>query len=447
MVFEGRALDEISDAEIANLVDAHTPEQQDLEFKATFENRKSPARMELLRDIVAMANGGGGYLIIGIHDDGCGRADRFAESRLMSNSESMIQSIRSLCHDHIAERIEGIEIRGRNVTGNTVILVRIPISARRPHMVTRDRRTDFVVRVEDGKREMSLAEIREAFVNEPTGMRLDSMDARLSHLVRVLGYDQRKKELTEISQAHVSDALARLDDGRLLADFMRERFETEVGESPFLWLGATPVTPRQHLIEVDEPDIISMLSTPPGSRRSGWNMAGLDHSHQRSLTGVELGTKGYEYLEVFENGHLEFWTPLDDHFCWRQSEEERKVRPRLYPYPVVEYPVSFLRLAEALLGGAGYSEEIMIQLEYRNAAGYILRPGQPGHFDFDSPLVGSTPFAGPHLLVGPIRVPGTPTFQPDEVALYVLKVVYRAFGIGAEGIPFRDSDGTFSFGE
>ena len=444
MIFEGRPVDEISDEEIAQLVKAHVSERQHLEFKATFEYRDAATRMELLRDVVSMANGGGGYLVFGVRDDGRGQAQSFVDQALMNRADSMIKSIRSLCHDHIAERIEGIEIRRRNVNGNTVIIVRIPISGRRPHMVTLNHRTDFAIRVEDGKREMSLGEIREAFLNEPIGLRLDNMDAILSDLVRTLTHGQRKKELTEASQTHVSDALVRSDDGPVLAEVLRERFENEVGETPFLWLGATPVAPRQRLIAVDDPEILSMLSTPPGSRRSGWNMAGLDHSRRWSLTGVELGIKEYRYLEVFDNGHLEFWTPLDDRFCRKQSEEERRVRPRLYPYPVVEYPVSFLRLAAALLGSAGYSEEVLIQLEYRNASGYILPPGQPEHFDFDSPLDPSTPFAGRHLLVGPIRVPGT--FKPDEVAFDLLKVVYQGFGVEVGGIPFRDSDGTFSFG-
>ena len=213
-----------------------------------------------------------------------------------------------------------------------------------------------------------------AFVSEPIGMRLDIMDARISDLVQTLTQDQKTKELIEASQTGLSDALVRSEDGHVLAAAMRERFEIDVDKIPFLWLSATPIAPRQHLIAVDDPEIVAMLSKPPGSRRNGWNMAGLDHSRRRSLNGVEFGTKKYEYLSVLENGHLEFWTPLDDHFCWKQSAEEQRIRPRLYPYPVVEYPVSFLRLAEALLDRAGYSEEILIQLEYRNTAGYILRP-------------------------------------------------------------------------
>ena len=120
-----------------------------------------------------MANGGGGYIIIGVHDDGRGLAHTFVDPAFMNNSDSMIRSIRASCHDHIAERIEGIEVHPRNVNGKAVIIVRIPMSGRRPHMVTLNHRTDFMTRFEDGKREMSVGEIREAFVSEPIGMRLD----------------------------------------------------------------------------------------------------------------------------------------------------------------------------------------------------------------------------------------------------------------------------------
>ena len=443
MIFEGRSLDEISDEEIADLVEDCVAEQQHLEFKATFEHKEPAARMELLKDVVSMANGGGGYLVLGVQDDGHGRAKDFVGPAILGHSDSMMKSIRSLCHNHIAERIDGIEIRRRDVNGNPVVVVHVPVSGRCPHMVTLNQRTHFMIRVEDGKREMSMAEIREAFLNEPVAQRLYGIDVKLSDLTRTVTRDEQKRQLSEALQTQVSDVLARMDDGRLLAEFQRELFENEVGTTPFLWLSVTPVTPRQSLIDVDAPEIVDILSKPPGSRRDGWNMAGLNHNRQQSVNGVGLGTKRFRYLEVFDNGHLEFWTPLNGHFCWGQSESERSVRPRLSPYPVVEYPVSFLRLAAALLGNVNYSEEILVQLEYRNASGYILRPGRPESMLFHSPFDASVPFAKQHILVEPIQVPAP--LDPNKVAFDLLKVVYRAFGLKVEHIPFRDANGVFSF--
>ena len=351
----------------------------------------------------------------------------------------MIRSIRSLCHEHIAEQIEGIELRHRDLNGNTVIIVRVPVSGRRPHMVTFKHQTGFLIRVEDGKREMSLGEIREGFIKAPMGMRLDSIEARVSDLFRTLTRSGDKERLTEALRSSASDALVRTADGDVFAEVMRERFEAQVGESPFLWLSATAVTPRPRLVPLDEPKVDSILSDPPGSRPNGWNMADLDYRRRRSMNAVELGAREHKYLEVYENGHVEFWTPISDLFCWMQSPEEQKNRPRLYPYAVVEYPVSFLRLVSALLNTAGFSGEMLIQLQYRNIGGYILRPGRPELIGFESPLVPSTPFPEKHLRVGPRRTPGSS--NPDEVGFDLLKSVYRAFGIAAEEIPFLSADG------
>ena len=443
MIFDGRPLDEITNDEIAHLVKNHVSERQHLEFKATFEYKKDAVRHELLRDIVSMANGGGGYLIIGVRDDGHGQAQCFAEPALMEKPDSMVKSIRSLCHAYISEPIDGLEIRTHDVEGNTLIIVRTPVSGRRPHMVTFQGHTNFHIRDEDGNRPMSLGEIREFFVKDPIGRRLDSIDRKLSRLTQTRMYDRHKKELSDTSQGYVSDALIRENDGHVLADVMRGRFETEVGETPYLWLAATPTNPRQGLLPLDEPEINSILASPPASRHAGWNMSGLAHSRHRSLIGVQFGVPESSYLEVLDNGHLEFWTPLDYRFCWKQSEEERRILPRLYPYPVVEYPVSFLYLTQALLQETDYADDILIQLQYRNANGYMLPSGQPNEIRFHYPAVPNTPFDESHLLLGPTPVHGT--FSPDAVAFNLLKSVYRAFGADPGSIPFRDSAGTFHF--
>jgi len=109
MIFNHKPLDEITDDEIKSLVDKKISERQHLEFKATINNRDDDDRLELLKDITSLANGGGGYLIIGIKDDGKGRAIDYATDR-MGDTNQIKQSIRDLCVEHISERIEGLDI-------------------------------------------------------------------------------------------------------------------------------------------------------------------------------------------------------------------------------------------------------------------------------------------------------------------------------------------------
>ncbi|GAI53706.1 unnamed protein product, partial [marine sediment metagenome] len=129
MIFDGRPIDEIADEELDAIVQEHVKERQHLEFKITVNYHDDDEKLELLHDIASLANGGGGYLIVGIRDDGQGRAAKFEPSSL-GDIRNIARSIASLCQDHIRERIDGLEIRERNVKGNPLVIVRVPISAR-----------------------------------------------------------------------------------------------------------------------------------------------------------------------------------------------------------------------------------------------------------------------------------------------------------------------------
>ena len=163
MIFDGRPIDDISVAEIDALVKEHQAERQHLDFKITVNYKEDADKVEILRDIASFANGGGGYLVVGIRDDGKGRAQKY-EPDLVGNTENMKRSITSLSQDHILERIHGLVVATREVRGNPLLLVRVPASDRVPHMVTYQDRTDFYKRYHDGKRAMTFGEIREAFV-------------------------------------------------------------------------------------------------------------------------------------------------------------------------------------------------------------------------------------------------------------------------------------------
>lgn len=88
MIFDGRHIDEIQDQELNSLVTSHYSERQSLEFKATYSTKNDDDKIEILRDISSLANGGGGYLIVGIRDDGKGKAQKY-ESLSLSDAENI----------------------------------------------------------------------------------------------------------------------------------------------------------------------------------------------------------------------------------------------------------------------------------------------------------------------------------------------------------------------
>jgi hypothetical protein len=433
MIFDGRSVHEISDEEIDGLVNNHVSERQHLEFKATVNYKDDPKRLELLHDIASFANGGGGYVIIGIRDDGNGKAQKY-EPEMVGDVEAMKKSISSLCLDHISERIEGIEIVSREVKGNPLVIVRVPDSARKPHMVTYQNRTDFYTRYHDGKREMKREEIKEAFQKDEVGRRLTGIESGIRDIKRGIVSENTRNRIREEIESGRRPSLLSIEEGSQLHDIAYRLFLGDIGAKPYFWMGVTPEHPKPNLLDVDSSDIRQIINNPPGSRPNGWSMEDPNSPIERFGGGIYRGNKDFRYLLLLENDHMEFWTPLDDHFCWRQSDEEFKRLPRLYPYPLTEYPATFLRLYRALIDKAGIDDSFMISLHYANVKGYIIRPGAPNSIIFDLPRHGSIPFREQHLEVPSRSI--SKDFEPDRVAYDLVKFVYASFGLEASSVPF-----------
>lgn len=442
MVFEGRSIDEIADAEIDQLVREHVSERRHLEFKVTVNHQDDQDRLELLRDIVSMSNGGGGYLIIGIRDDGKGRAQKY-EPSMVGDLNKIRRAILYLCLDHISERIDDLEIRPRIVNGNPLLIVRVPVSARIPHMVTFQNRTEFYTRYEDGKREMTLSEIREAFNQDLVARRLSKIEVQLSAMTSSQEALAQRKGISEKVASGVFPRFLTIENGEILADTTSQRFVEEIDEKPFFRVAITPANPHAELIDVESEDARRLLGSPPGSRRAGWNMEGQYSRIERFEEGVRQGAKDSRYLELMSNGHMEFWKPLDEEFCWRQSSEEFRIKPRLYSIPVIEYPATFLRLYRAIVDALHVKGEFLIDLQYRNLKGYTLNPYAPRSVSFMFSDGRVKTFEGQHLIVPRKKVAGN--FEADRVAYDLVRVVYAAFGVEAKLIPFYTSEGEFVF--
>ncbi|MFC1971258.1 helix-turn-helix domain-containing protein, partial [Chloroflexota bacterium] len=269
-------------------------ERQHLEFKVTLNHQDESDRLELLRDIVSFANGGGGYLIIGIRDDGEGHAQKY-EPDMIGDRQKIKRAITSLCLDHIRDRIDGLEIRLRTVRSYPLVIVRIPTSIRIPHMVTFQNHTDFFTRYEDGKREMTLSEIREAFNQDLIARRLSSIETQLQ-TIRSTQPAQPLKE--KDIQDGIVPRFLRIEDGDTLADETSNRFIVEVGDQPFFRVSITPTFLKAGLIDVDSEPMRNLVNNPPGSRRAGWNMRAGYHRIERFADGIRQGDRSEQYLEL-----------------------------------------------------------------------------------------------------------------------------------------------------
>lgn len=224
--FSGKRLLEISADEITTLVSARTVEDQHLDFKHTPWPDDDDGRFELLHDVTALANGEGGYLLVGIGTikDEASRdiASGFAP---VEAAVREAQRIRDRCFESIDPRIQGLEVEPFEVVDNgkhDVILIRVPPSSNRPHGFTWSDATVFVRRYGAHVRRMPISELGELlsvrFFPETETSR------RLAEVVdEIRGLREEVMRLAAALGSAQADALSQTDVNRLL-DMMEERF-------------------------------------------------------------------------------------------------------------------------------------------------------------------------------------------------------------------------------
>ncbi len=124
-----------------------TGEGQQLEFK-----KKIPEGARFAKEIAAFANTNGGNLLIGVDDDGTITGVRDREEELF-----MFRGILDeFCTPPVETTIDAVRISRRR----EVIIVRVPRSKQRPHVVPRDDREVVYIRVNDKSVEASPEALR-----------------------------------------------------------------------------------------------------------------------------------------------------------------------------------------------------------------------------------------------------------------------------------------------
>ena len=178
MILGGRSLYDLSLDDFRDLIDNRVPEGPHLEYKETAYSGHPSDIREMLRDITALANADGGYLVMGIRE---GPANCAEDLNPIGNPETKAQAIHQACLDGIQERIQGLEVKAFELGFNQgIIVVFVPQSNQQPHMVHRDHHSDFLRRYGTDKRSMTIGETREAVFTHPLYRRLAWPEGKLS---------------------------------------------------------------------------------------------------------------------------------------------------------------------------------------------------------------------------------------------------------------------------
>lgn len=372
-------------------------ESSGLEFKGSdvLDRPRSVAR-----EVVALLNGEGGTIWIGIIEER-GRAvaiepvDR-PEERKERLLDTLVDSVEPPPRGEV-----GVEVVALDEGGRVLKVDVAPVTRRRPYALTQGGGRHYVVRVGARTRYMTREEIADEF----TGT-------------------------TRNSEDRLAEALSELTE---------ERRALEDSGYEGLWLQVLPVRRMDLDADADEYRELFKQAARSGNRRSGWNA--IDPYHEPELRQKLLVQGG---MSLREDGRLELKIPLAE-LHWKGPEHE------IYPYTLAEYVVSLFRIARIVYDEEPQGQdEVLADLGLFGVRGWTLRPYSPSAvgymtrdpepYDVSDDLVVLDPYL---FSVAEILE------EPDRCGFRMLREIYQGFGYGEEMLPveFDRRSGRLEFRE
>lgn len=163
-----KALEAITPADIASLIENRVPEGRTLDYKQELTGRSDEDHRELLADVSSFANTTGGVVLFGVVEErDAGKTTGIPASApgLSVTGDAELRRIEDIIRDGIEPRVPGVRLRAVDgFAKGAVVVLRIPRSWRGPHMVTFRNYSRFFARAASGKYQLDVQQIRDAFV-------------------------------------------------------------------------------------------------------------------------------------------------------------------------------------------------------------------------------------------------------------------------------------------
>jgi hypothetical protein len=257
----------IAAADLEKLRSSGVREGISIEYKRDLYSGNDEGTKEFLKDVTAFANTVGGDLIIGVSDVE-GVAD--ALTPVAGNVDTHIQRFENLIRDAIQPRLIGVQVRPLQVTGGTVIVLRVPRSWTPPHRVSFKGHNKFYVRNSAGVHEADMNELRNLFA---------------------LG-----ASVVERTASLRDERLALIESGNSPATLVNQNSRLVLHIAPFSALAGAPTD-----VDLAVASTMNPLLLPIGVTQSGMNFQLNFEGYLASRPGAQSNG----YTQLFRSGVIE----------------------------------------------------------------------------------------------------------------------------------------------
>jgi len=326
MIFEKKLAD-IEKKDLQSLIDNQIAEGKTIDYKRELPGKSDKDKKEFLADVSSFSNASGGIIVYGMDEDqgipneisGLGDID----------SDSEILCFDNMLRDNIEPRIHGISIISVPVKNDdSALLIKIPRSWAKPHVVNYKGHWKFYSRNSAGKYSLDVAEVRNAFLFSET----------LTDRIRLFRTERIGRVISNEAPIPLSGGANIILHLVPLDSFDRENIDYDVNAL------------------LNQTGMLKPMSS------DGWNprinFDGL--LSYRPVSGNEYSS----YVQIFRNGIMEF---VDEHIL-RPREINSYIPSNIFENEVI----TALMRSFDILRTLGVNSPVFIMLSLTGVSGYCM---------------------------------------------------------------------------